>query len=102
MKSHVSHKSAIITCPHCKAEYLPGEIYMPNSIIGQPDEVVKDSFGRILYEDYDTPEHEPDMVEHFTCEYCDRPFIIEAVVTYKTKEEAPEADFKNQYVSLID
>ena len=102
MKSHISHKSAIISCPHCKAEYLPGEIYMPNSIIGQPDEVVKDSFGKIIYEDYYTPEREPALTESFTCEYCDKPFIIEAVVSYKTMTEAPEKDFKNQYVSLLD
>lgn len=102
MISNITHKSALIKCPHCGAEYLPGEVYMPNAIIGQPDEVVRDALGKIIYEDYDTPEREPDTVEHFTCEYCDKPFIIEATVTYKTKEEAPENDFKTEYVSLLD
>ena len=102
MISNIVHKSAIIKCPHCGAEYLPGEIYLPNSIIGQPDEVVKDSLGKIIYEDYDTPEREPSLIESFTCEYCDKPFIIEAVVSYKTKEEAPEKDFSTNYVSLLD
>lgn len=102
MISNITHKSALVKCPHCGAEYLPGEIYIPGSIVGQPDEVVKDSLGKIIYEDYYTQEREPDMIEHFTCEYCNRPFIIEAVVTYKTREEAPESDFKNQYVSLLD
>ena len=102
MISNITHKSALIKCPHCGAEYLPGEVYMPNSLIGQPDEVVRDALGKIIYEDYDIPEREPDMVEHFICEYCDKPFIVEASVTYKTKEEAPENDFKTQYVSLLD
>jgi hypothetical protein len=102
MISNITHKSALVKCPHCGAEYLPGEVYMPGSLVGQPDEVVKDSLGKIIYEDYYTPECEPDMIEHFTCEYCDKPFIVEAIVTYKTREEAPEVDFKNQYVSLID
>ena len=102
MISNITHKSALIKCPHCGAEYLPGEVYMPNAIIGQPDEVVRDALGKIIYEDYDTPEREPDTTEHFTCEYCDKPFIIEALVTYKTKEEAPENDFKTEYVSLLD
>jgi hypothetical protein len=102
MISNTTHKSALIKCPHCGAEYLPGEVYMPGSLVGQPDEIVKDSLGKIIYEDYYTPEREPDTIEHFTCEYCYKPFIVEAVVTYKTREEAPEADFKNQYVSLID
>ena len=42
------------------------------------------------------------MVEHFMCDYCDKPFIIEATITYKTREEAPEADFTSQYVNLLD
>lgn len=102
MKLQISHKSAIIRCPHCGAEYLPGEIYMPNAIIGQPDEVVKDSLGKILYEDYHSASREPSLEEHFICEYCDKPFVIEAVVTYKPREEAPEKDFTSQYVSLLD
>lgn len=102
MKLQISHKTPVIKCPHCGAEYLPGEIYFPGSLIGQPDDIVKDSFGRILYEDYSSPKREPDMVEHFTCEYCEKPFIVEATTTYKTKEEAPENDFSTKYVSLLD
>ena len=102
MISNIVHKSAIIKCPHCGAEYLPGEIYMPNSIIGQPDEIVKDSLGKIIYEDYSTPEREPSLIESFTCEYCNKPFVIEAAVSYKTRAEAPEKDFSTSYVSLLD
>ena len=75
---------------------------MPGSLIGQPTDVVRDSLGKIIYEDYDPVDREPDPVEHFTCEYCEKPFIVEAVVTYKTKEESPERDFQSQYVSLLD
>ena len=102
MKLQISHKSSLIRCPHCGAEYFPGEVYMPGALIGQPDEVVRDSLGKIIYEDYYTPEREPDFIEHFTCEYCEKPFIIEASITYRTKEEAPENDFQTQYVSLLD
>ena len=102
MKLQITHKSAIIKCPHCGAEYLPGEIYTPGSLIGQPDDIVKDSMGRILYEDYSSADREPDQTEHFICDYCDKPFIIEATTTYKTKEEAPEDDFSTKYVSLLD
>lgn len=102
MKTLTTHKSPVIRCPHCGAEYLSGEIYMPGSIIGQPDEVIRDSFGKIIYEDYYTDSREPDMIEHFTCEYCNKPFVVEAVVTYKSKTEEPEKDFSSKYVSLID
>jgi hypothetical protein len=100
MCSNIIHKTAVIKCPHCKAQYLPGEIYMPGALIGQPDDLVKDSLGRILYEDYQEGK-EPAFVEHFICDYCDKPFVIEATVTYKTYEEAPENDFSTQYVPLI-
>ena len=102
MKLQISHKTAVIKCPQCGAEYLPGEIYMPGSLVGQPDDIIKDSLGRIIYEDYSTPSREPDFIEHFTCEYCEKPFIVEATVTYKAKEEAPENDFSTKYVSLLD
>ena len=102
MKMQISHRTPVIRCPQCGAEYLPGEIYMPGSLIGQPDEVVRDSFGKIIYEDYYTKTREPDNIEHFTCEYCNKPFVIEATVTYKAKEEAPERDFSTKYVSLLD
>lgn len=102
MKTVISHKTPVIRCPHCGTEYLPGEIYMPGSLIGQPDEVIKDSLGKIIYEDYHSELREPNMTERFICENCNKPFIIEATVTYKTREEAPENDFQSQYVSLLD
>jgi hypothetical protein len=100
MCSNTNHKTPIIKCPHCGAQYLPGEVYMPGALIGQPEDIVKDSLGRILYEDY-AEGKESELVEHYTCDICDKPFIVEATVTYKTLEEAPERDFSTEYVSLI-
>lgn len=92
----------LIECPHCGAQFLQGEIYMPGALIGKPVEMVRDSLGRIIYVDYDHEGNMPNMAEHFTCEYCDKPFIIEATITYKTTTEAPERDFSTEYVSLLD
>lgn len=100
MCSNNTRKSVNFKCVHCGAQYLPGEVYMPGALIGQPEDIVKDSFGKILYEDYPA-DKEPCMVEHFICDYCDKPFIVEATITYKTMAEAPEADFTTQYVSLL-
>lgn len=102
MKTQIPHKTSVIRCPHCGSEYLPGEIFLPGSLEGQPDDIVKDSLGKIIYEDYSTEDREPVLVEHFVCDYCEKPFIIEATVTYKTKEESPEKDFTTKYVSLLD
>lgn len=101
MCSNTTRKSANFKCPHCGAQYLPGEIFIPGALIGHPEDVVRDSFGKLLYEDYQIGK-EPDMIERYICDYCDKPFIVEATITYKTREEEPEKDFKNQYVSLID
>ena len=51
-------------------------------------------------EDYEIAQ-EPVYVEHFTCEYCNKPFVVEAQLSFKTYEEEPEKDFSNPYVSLI-
>lgn len=102
MKTLVAHKTPVIRCPHCGAEYLPGEIYMPGSLIGQPDDIVKDAVGKIIYEDYSTEAREPDMIERYICDYCEKPFVVEATITYKSMKESPEKDFSTQYVSLLD
>lgn len=101
MKSPNNLKTAIIKCPYCNSEYLPGEIYMPLSLIGQPEDIVRDSLGKILYADYASETKEPCFTEEFTCELCEKPFVIEATVTYRAKEEAPEKDWSTQYVSLL-
>ena len=97
---NTTRKTPIIKCAHCGAQYLPAEIFMPGAFLGRPDDLVKDSFGKILYEDYREGE-EPDMTEQYICDYCNKPFIIEATISYKTMEEAPEKDFSTQYVSLL-
>ena len=94
-------KTPIIRCVHCGAQYLPAEIFIPGAFLGRPDDIVKDSFGKIIYEDYE-PCKEPDMIERYTCDYCDKPFVVEATLTYKTMAEEPERDFGTQYVSLLD
>ena len=100
MCSNTTKKTHIIKCPHCSAQYLPVEIFMPGAFLGRPEDLVKDSFGKIIYEDYQIGK-EPDMIERYTCDYCDKPFVVEASITYKTMTEEPEKDFSSPYVSLI-
>jgi hypothetical protein len=74
---------------------------MPGATLGRPDDLVKDALGKIIYEDCREGQA-PDMIEHYTCDYCDKPFVVEATVTYKSMVEEPEKDFSTQYVSLLD
>ena len=95
-------KKTIVECEHCKAQYLIGEIFMPNAIIGKPVEVVKDSLGKIIYVDYKSEDNVPNRSERFTCEYCGKPFIVTMEMVPKHSKEAPERDFSSPYVPLLD
>jgi hypothetical protein len=69
-------------------------------MIGYPVNIVRDGVGGILYHEY--PENkEPLAEEEFWCENCDKPFIIEIEVNYKTKAVKEELDFSNISVKLF-
>ena len=95
-------KKTLITCPHCKtAQYLAEEIFMSSTFFGKPKDIVKDALGTIIYVDY-PEDKEPVRLESYTCDYCNKPFVVEATVAYKAMEETPAKDFSSPYVSLID
>lgn len=101
MKPEKTLKPAPIRCPHCGWEYHPSEVFIPGELLGNPDSVIKDPLGKILCEDYADGD-EPEFVEHFECENCGKPFIVEANLSFKSKKEEEELDFTEQYVSLLD
>lgn len=68
----------IIKCPHCQAEYLPAEIFLPNSLLGRPRDIHKDLNGKIIeYLGTDM-----DLSESYRCDYCDRKFTVNAHVKF--------------------
>lgn len=91
----------VIKCPHCKWEYLPCEIFYPNDFLGKPDSIIRDALGKIIYDDY-YEEDEPCFTESYECDNCGKPFVVNATVTYSTKEEKEETDFSTQFASLLD
>ena len=44
----------VITCPHCKWQYLPGEILYGDNVVGVPTQIVRDALGHVIYEEYKT------------------------------------------------
>ena len=95
-------KKFLVICPHCSAQFLPGEIYMPGAFIGRPVEVIRDPLGMLVYADYKKIENMPNRTEQFICEYCNKPFIVKATpMIFKTEEVAEEEDFSTEYVPLI-
>ena len=99
--SKEQRKWPVITCPHCGYQYTPADIFMPGEIVGTPDNVIRDALGKIIYQDF-AEEDEPCQVEHYVCDECGKPFIVEPVVSYKVKKEDEQLDFSNLSSSLLD
>lgn len=89
-----------IECPHCKWQYLPGEILMPRSVLGQPapDSVIRDPLGKILYYEW---KDEPLAEEDYICDNCGKQFTVSVSTDYKAKTAPVETDFTSEYVSLL-
>jgi DNA-directed RNA polymerase subunit RPC12/RpoP len=90
-----------IKCPNCGYEFTPAEIFYPETLLGNPESVVRDALGKIIYLDY-TEGEEPCQPEKYFCDNCDKPFIVEPVLTFKVKKEVEELDFTETFVSLLD
>jgi len=73
---------------------------MPGDLIGKPSSVVRDALGKIIYLEFSEGE-EPEQIEHYSCDSCGKPFIVEPVIIYKVRKEAEELDFTEQSVSLL-
>ena len=84
----------VIKCPHCDAEYLPAEIYLPNSLLGKPYDIekegmsgkIKDFFGNTM-----------DLEESFICDRCNQPFRVNARIQFYTEG----IDFRKEYVTKL-
>lgn len=89
-------KEAIIKCPVCGAEYLPAEIYIPDSFLGKPEYIdknltkhIESYFGKNM-----------DLVERYKCDNCDTMFKVIARVQFVTVEEK-DLDFKKPYSTKL-
>jgi hypothetical protein len=90
----------VLKCPHCGAEFLPGEIFYPDNVIGGCTEIIRDPLNKIIYEDYREGE-EPLEVEHFECPFCEKPFIARVHLTFETAKEDEALDFSEETVKLF-
>ncbi len=81
----------IITCPHCGAEYMPAEIYMPNNFFGRPDMIYRDDNNKILSFDGSSP----DLLETYRCDFCDKKFNVKATLKFDTSSDTEY--FKDDY-----
>ena len=81
-----------IRCPHCRCEYLPGEIFQPDYFLGQPKNVIRNRIGEILgHEGTDM-----DTSETFVCNQCDNEFRITARVMFDVDDGRNETPILEQ------
>lgn len=74
---------------------------MPGELVGVPGQIVRDALGKIIYQEYDD-EDLPAQVEHYVCDECGKPFVVEPVITYKVRKEDEAVDFSDLSSSLLD
>ena len=89
-------KLNVIRCPSCGREYLPSEIYLPNSFLGKVNNVMRMNDGSIeAYFGSDM-----NLKEKYICDGCGTNFSVVAKVSFKTFEEK-EPGFKEEYSTKI-
>lgn len=89
-------KDNFIKCPVCGYEYTPSEIYLPNSLLGKTDYVLRNGEGHIekVFGVL------PDSQEYFYCDNCNTGFEINANITFTTKIES-KIDFEHLYETRL-
>lgn len=69
----------VIKCPKCGREFLPCEIYLPDSFLGKSRVVVRSPQGKVEY----ISGTNMDLQEEYLCD-CGTHFKVEASVEFKT------------------
>lgn len=88
----MKEKLDVVTCPCCGAEYLPAEIFLPDSFLGKPNVIDKDSSGKLIYYNGSNM----NLKESYTCDYCNKTFRINAKIQFNTTFNS-NADFDEEY-----
>ena len=89
-------KIVTITCPHCGTEYLPAEIFVPESFLGKPSNIQKDPFGKIVSFEGDSM----DTRETYVCDYCKNPFSVFCKIQFLGLTNRRQS-FDNDFVQSI-
>lgn len=90
----------VIKCPHCGHGYAPAELFHPTDFAGYPTTVLRDALGKILYQEY-REGYEPALSAEYICDGCNKKFLVEVEISYKSKKESEELDFSETTVSLL-
>ena len=84
----------IIKCPHCGKEYLPVEIFYPNSFFGKPTEIYRNEEGEIE----NIQGTDMDLCETYICDDCRTLFKVDADITFTVTDIN---NFDEEYTSKL-
>ena len=84
----------VIRCPHCGAEYLPSEIFMPEDFLESPSDIFKTDEGTIK----DANVEEACLVEDYICDFCNKKFTVRAQIDFNV--DGLEFD-EDEYVTRL-
>ena len=85
-----------ITCPNCGRQYLPAEIYYPNSFFGRPSDI--DRVGNIKIDSYCG--NSMNLQESYECDNCYCKFEVTAKISFQTSE-LKKYDMSKAYVTKL-
>lgn len=85
-----------IKCPKCNYEYLPAEIFYPDSLLGKPKDIIRADSGKIEFFSGD----DADLREDFTCDNCGAHFVVVADITFTSHYDS-NLDFSEDYETVI-
>lgn len=91
------NRKDIIRCPKCGAEYLAGEIYLPEEFLGIPDDIEREATTHKIITDFGKPMN---LNERYICDYCDTPFTVKAHVTFSVDVD-DAYNFNEPYTTTV-
>ena len=84
----------LIICPHCGCEYVPAEIFLPDSFLGKPFLIERESISGKIINYFGSS---MDLDENYICDRCNQPFSIHAKIQFETEG----TDFRKDYTTKI-
>lgn len=86
-----------ITCPYCGQEYLPAEIFIPNSFFGRPEDIERSYDGKVV----DFNGTDMDLKEQYKCDCCGETFNIDTQIKFIASKRDEKYNFNQDYTSEI-
>lgn len=85
-----------IKCPVCGQNYLPSEVYLPESFFGKQKDITRNASGEIEFYLGDDPDYD----EEFICESCLSKLKIHANISFNVEVNSGDS-MDEDYVTKI-